>query len=259
MKTIEINEASLRQYGRRRHLDTWVLTNRGEPVAALIPIRRGSGIGAYELTHDPAFLVVVARSWATNHGVRAKSPVLRKAQKALKSGDKTQLTAEERTEAADTLRQIARGGEPKIATVFRIHKKRLRANSEIRAYSAGDCSCCSFMGSALFALPVTGGTMFFVCDSCGIAWSRPPSAFPVDAVDPAERFAPAGFRLASLREIRRAGMEAMIVEEVRDEDIADWAKEGHSGTLWPGYQPDRFHRRTASGYLTRRSNGVRIP
>ncbi len=48
MKTVEITEASLAEYGRKTAKETWVLTRRGKPVAAVVPI----------------FIDLINRSWA---------------------------------------------------------------------------------------------------------------------------------------------------------------------------------------------------
>ena len=40
MKTVEITEASLAEYGRKTAKETWVLARRGKPVASVVPIRR---------------------------------------------------------------------------------------------------------------------------------------------------------------------------------------------------------------------------
>ena len=54
MKSVEITEATLTDYGRRPRNDMWVLTRRGRPVAALVPI-----------SHNPRFIESVNRSWAS--------------------------------------------------------------------------------------------------------------------------------------------------------------------------------------------------
>ena len=36
MKTVEITEASLAEYGRKTAKETWVLTRRGKPVARAV-------------------------------------------------------------------------------------------------------------------------------------------------------------------------------------------------------------------------------
>lgn len=60
MKTVEITEVSSRDYGRRA---TWVLTRRGKPVAAVVPIRSGVDLETFGLSHNPEFLAIINRSW----------------------------------------------------------------------------------------------------------------------------------------------------------------------------------------------------
>jgi len=88
MRTLEITEASLAEYGRKDADETWVLTRRGKPVAAVVPIRRSLDFETLSLSHNPDFIDLVNRSWAgynatggssvedvkRKHGVKAKIP-----------------------------------------------------------------------------------------------------------------------------------------------------------------------------------------
>lgn len=60
MKTVEITEASLSEYGRK---ETWLLTRRGKPVAALVPIRAGVDAETFALSHDADFIEGINRAW----------------------------------------------------------------------------------------------------------------------------------------------------------------------------------------------------
>ncbi len=62
MKTVEIAKVSRRDYGRR---DTWVLTRRGKPVAAVVPIRPGVDLEGFGLSHNPEFIEIINRSRKT--------------------------------------------------------------------------------------------------------------------------------------------------------------------------------------------------
>jgi antitoxin (DNA-binding transcriptional repressor) of toxin-antitoxin stability system len=64
VRTIEISQASLTEYGRRNRADTWVLTRRGKPVAAVVPIRPGVDLETFGLSHNPKFIEIINRSWA---------------------------------------------------------------------------------------------------------------------------------------------------------------------------------------------------
>src|SRR5262245_13770744 len=64
MRTVEIDEASLAEYGRKHRGETWVLTRDGEPVAAVVPLRDGMDAETFALSHSPAFIKIVNRSWA---------------------------------------------------------------------------------------------------------------------------------------------------------------------------------------------------
>lgn len=69
MKTMEITEASLADYGRKTGDETWVLTRRGRPVAAVVPIRRALDFESFSLSHNADFIEIINRSWA---GYKAK-------------------------------------------------------------------------------------------------------------------------------------------------------------------------------------------
>ena len=61
MKTLEITEASLAEYGPKA--ETWVLTRRGKPVAAVVPIRPGMDAETFTLSHNADFIEIINRSW----------------------------------------------------------------------------------------------------------------------------------------------------------------------------------------------------
>jgi antitoxin (DNA-binding transcriptional repressor) of toxin-antitoxin stability system len=90
MKTVEITEASLADYGRSARAETWVLTRRGKPVAAVVPIRRGMDLESYGLSHNPEFIEIINRSWSgykksggvSLEDVRKKYPPLKRTRKA---------------------------------------------------------------------------------------------------------------------------------------------------------------------------------
>ena len=63
MRTMEITEASLADYGRKTREETWVLMRRGKPVAAVVPIRPGVDLESFGLSHDPEFIEIINRSW----------------------------------------------------------------------------------------------------------------------------------------------------------------------------------------------------
>ena len=65
MKAVEITEATLEEYGRRPRKDTWVLTRRGKPVAAVVPISSDVDLETFGLSHNPRFIEIVNRSWAS--------------------------------------------------------------------------------------------------------------------------------------------------------------------------------------------------
>lgn len=65
MRTVEISEASLEEYGRNDREETWVLTRRGKPIAAVVPMRRGMDAETFSLSHHPDFIEIVNRSWAS--------------------------------------------------------------------------------------------------------------------------------------------------------------------------------------------------
>ena len=65
MRTVEIDEASLAEYGRKQRRETWVLTRRGKPVAAVVPVRDGMDAETFALSHNPAFIKIINRSWTS--------------------------------------------------------------------------------------------------------------------------------------------------------------------------------------------------
>jgi antitoxin (DNA-binding transcriptional repressor) of toxin-antitoxin stability system len=85
---MEITEASLAKYGRTAGEETWVLTRRGKPVAAVVPIRRSLDFESFSLSHNPQFIALINRSWAgykarggisieqirRKHGLKPKNP-----------------------------------------------------------------------------------------------------------------------------------------------------------------------------------------
>ncbi len=93
MKAVEITDATLADYGRRPRKDTWVLTRRGKPVAAVVPINSEADLETFGLSHNPRFIEIVNRSWASykknggvpldemrrRHGVERKASGRRKA------------------------------------------------------------------------------------------------------------------------------------------------------------------------------------
>lgn len=76
MKTAEIGSVSLANYGRGARPAPLVLTRRGKPVAAVVPIRPGVDLESYGLSHNAEFIELVNRSWAdykANGGVTLES------------------------------------------------------------------------------------------------------------------------------------------------------------------------------------------
>jgi antitoxin (DNA-binding transcriptional repressor) of toxin-antitoxin stability system len=66
MRTVEISEAadSLPKYGRRKRGETWVLTRRGRPVAAVVPLD-DEDYFSMRLANDPRFIALIERSRAS--------------------------------------------------------------------------------------------------------------------------------------------------------------------------------------------------
>jgi len=65
MRTVEIDKASLETYEKEHSDETWVLTRRGKPVAAVVPLRPDMDAEAFSLSHHPDFIDLVNRSWAS--------------------------------------------------------------------------------------------------------------------------------------------------------------------------------------------------
>ena len=89
MRTVDISQAagSLPEYGRRKRGETWVLTRRGRPVAAVVPLD-DEDFFSMRLTSDPQFIETIERArarYAANggrslaairrkHGLESKTP-----------------------------------------------------------------------------------------------------------------------------------------------------------------------------------------
>jgi len=90
MKTLEITEASLADYDPKA--ETWVLTRRGRPVAAVVPIRPGMDAETFALSHNADFIEIINRSWKSYEEgggisleeVRRKHGIKRRATRRLK-------------------------------------------------------------------------------------------------------------------------------------------------------------------------------
>src|SRR5439155_14141962 len=93
----------------------------------------------------------------------------------------------------------------------------MAGGTESRIYLAGECSVCGGAGAAVFMKALHDGSLFFACPSCGCAWENPPRPYVVDAIDPPDKFAPAGFTFARSADIRTAGLEHLI----KGHDVAD--------------------------------------
>lgn|SRR5574340_486618 len=63
MRTVEISRAadSLPEYGRRKRGETWVLTRRGRPVAAVVPLD-DEDYFSMRLARDPRFVATIERA-----------------------------------------------------------------------------------------------------------------------------------------------------------------------------------------------------
>ena len=66
MKVVEIEEAkgSLSDYARRNRRDAVVVTRRGRPVSALLPLEPGMDLERLSLSMSPRFRAILERSRA---------------------------------------------------------------------------------------------------------------------------------------------------------------------------------------------------
>ncbi|HKC13872.1 MAG TPA: type II toxin-antitoxin system prevent-host-death family antitoxin [Vicinamibacteria bacterium] len=64
MKIVELDEAkgSLSDYTRRNRRNAVVITRRGKPVAALLPLERGADLERLALSVNPRFRAILERS-----------------------------------------------------------------------------------------------------------------------------------------------------------------------------------------------------
>lgn len=74
MRTVEIGEVPLEEYGRKGRKETWVLTRRGKPVAAVVPMRSGMDAETFGLSHNQEFIDIVNESWASYKAKGGVSP-----------------------------------------------------------------------------------------------------------------------------------------------------------------------------------------
>jgi antitoxin (DNA-binding transcriptional repressor) of toxin-antitoxin stability system len=61
----DLTDATLAEYGRRAGKDTWVLTRRGKPIAALVPISSDVDLESVALSHNPRFIEIINRARAS--------------------------------------------------------------------------------------------------------------------------------------------------------------------------------------------------
>jgi prevent-host-death family protein len=68
MKTIDIAEATapLAQYARANRRHTLVVTRRGRPIAALMPITTPADAESFKVNRSPAFQALIAESRRAN-------------------------------------------------------------------------------------------------------------------------------------------------------------------------------------------------
>jgi prevent-host-death family protein len=68
MKTIEIAEATapLAQYARANRRQTLLVTRRGRPIAALMPISTPADIESFQVSSSPRFQELIAESRRVN-------------------------------------------------------------------------------------------------------------------------------------------------------------------------------------------------
>lgn len=66
MKLVELDEAgdSLSTYARRNRRDAVVVTRRGKPVSALVPLEPGADLERLSLATNPRFRAILERSRA---------------------------------------------------------------------------------------------------------------------------------------------------------------------------------------------------
>jgi prevent-host-death family protein len=66
MKVVEMDEAkgSLSEYARRNRRDAVVVTRRGKPVSALLPLEPGADLERLALSMSPRFRAILERSRA---------------------------------------------------------------------------------------------------------------------------------------------------------------------------------------------------
>lgn len=66
MKTFDIGDAalSIASYGRGKRRETWVLTRRGKPIAAVVPLDNDDAL-SMRLANDPGFVRMIEASRAS--------------------------------------------------------------------------------------------------------------------------------------------------------------------------------------------------
>ena len=93
MRTADISQAAdlLPEYGRRKRGETWVLTRRGRPIAAVVPLD-DEDFFSMRLASDPQFIEMIERARARcaanggrslaeirrTHGLESKTPPRRR-------------------------------------------------------------------------------------------------------------------------------------------------------------------------------------
>ena len=96
MRTVEMSEAtaSLGEYARRTRRHSVIVTRRGKPIAALMPLAANTDIENLTVTTAPRFMAMIERSrrlypagtGLSTEEVRAQLAIRRKAEAKRKAG-----------------------------------------------------------------------------------------------------------------------------------------------------------------------------
>jgi hypothetical protein len=81
-------------------------------------------------------------------------------------------------------------------------------------FSIGDCPVCADSGAVVLLVPRGGGSVFYYCPLCGVAWARPPNYPKLDSILGIRDFAPDGALLPTPEEAMWSGCD---VRELPDD------------------------------------------
>lgn len=80
-------------------------------------------------------------------------------------------------------------------------------------YSAGPCPVCAGFGGLFFVKAAFTGRVFLLSPCCGTAWRSIPPEDSIEEVQTPDSVAPTGVELATMADLREAGVAHLVAEQ----------------------------------------------